>query len=247
MNNQFGTLKNKVLACLVEAYSNNDKEQMKSIISLLKENKDYRELYVFYEEVEGKYFANEDDARQYVNEVIPLLEDKVKNTRSFLPKLNAELPDVEFVTTPLYEEIDVLLAKKRINNIDRKISAQENLIKHLTTPKKEPVIAEDTRVVTNEPLLFATLTNIFNGSFENQLDEEQKTRLKTIMSMSTNEIEENVNELQETILDKVSTLLVEDSNPDLTSKLKLVKEEVENITHTRFNLVKLETLKDGLD
>lgn len=247
MNNQFGTLKSKVLACLVEAYSNDDKQQVKNIISLLKENKDYRELYVFYEELEGKYFDNETDAQQYVEEIIPLLEDKYNKSLKFLPTLNESLSDVEYTTTPLYEELDILLAKKRISNVDRKISARTNLIKHLTTPKNDGIVNEDTKVVTNEPLLFAALTNVFNSSFENQLDEEQKTRLKTIMSMSTNEIEENINELQETILDKVSSLLTENSDPNLTSKLELVKEEVENISPTRFSLVKLETLKDGLE
>ena len=245
MNNKIGTLKNKILSCLVEAYRKDDKKQMKKIISLLKENKDYRDLYLFYEEIEEKHFNNKNDANSYLEEVIPLLEEKHTNALKFIPRLNKSLNDVEFETNEIYESLDVLLSKKTIHNIDKKIIAKERLINHLTT-KKEPVISENRRFVENEPLLFASLINIFNGSFDNQLNEEDKKRLKRVISMSSNEIKQSVDELQESILDKVSSLLIENTDPDLALKLESVKDEVKNITPTRFNLVKLETLKDGL-
>ena len=244
MSKKIGISKSKILTRLVEAYTNNEKKQIKEIISLLKENKDYRDLYVFYEEIENKYFKNISDATRYLDEIIPLLETKYKNTLDFLPRLNDLIGDVEYETNPLYENLDILLSKPTIHNIDSKIIAKEKLIKHLTTEKL--IVRENKKVVTNEHLLFATLSNVFNMSFENQLNEEEKKRLKTIMSMSSNDIKENVSELQETILEKVSNLLTENSDPELSTKLEIVKEEVENILPTRFNLVKLETLKDGL-
>jgi len=244
MSKKIGISKSKILTRLVEAYTNKEKKQIKEIISLLKENKDYRDLYVFYEEIENKYFKNISDATRYLDEIIPLLETKYKNTLDFLPRLNDLIGDVEYETNPLYENLDILLSKPTIHNIDSKIIAKEKLIKHLTTEKL--IVRENKKVVTNEHLLFATLSNVFNMSFENQLNEEEKKRLKTIMSMSSNDIKENVSELQETILEKVSNLLTENSDPELSTKLEIVKEEVENILPTRFNLVKLETLKDGL-
>lgn len=62
---KIGVLKTKILKKLTESYSNQNKSEMKDILKTIKENKDFKELYLFYEEIEDKYFEDK-EVRNYM-------------------------------------------------------------------------------------------------------------------------------------------------------------------------------------
>ena len=57
---------------------------MKEILTTVTKNKDFRDLYLFYEEIENKYFENPEDTKQYLSEVRTLLIDKTINSDHFV-------------------------------------------------------------------------------------------------------------------------------------------------------------------
>ena len=64
----FGALKTKLLNKLTESYAKENKAEIKSILSTIKENKEFKEMYLFYEEIENKFFEDKEIAKLYVLE-----------------------------------------------------------------------------------------------------------------------------------------------------------------------------------
>ena len=164
----------------------------------------------------------------------------------FCESLNTKLGEVEIETKELYESLDMLSEKDSLSNIEKKVIAKKKLVEHLTT-KKEIKESKDSTVVPNETLLQAVLTNNFNVLYSNTLSESQKEELKNILSISHDDLITKSNELQESIINQVSTLLSESNDPDLTTKLNKVKDEVNQMTTSKYNYYRLTELKNGLN
>ena len=146
----------------------------------------------------------------------------------------------------IYNSLDVLIEKDNLSNIEKKVNAKKKLVEHLTT-KKEIKESKDSTIVPNETLLQAVLTNNFNVLYSNTLSESQKEELKNILSISHDDLITKSNELQESIINQVSTLLSESNDPDLTTKLNKVKDEVSQMTTSKYNYYRLTELKNGLN
>lgn len=244
--NNFGKIKTKILRKLTESYSSNNKTEMKSILKTIKENKDFKEMYLFYEEIEGKYFEDKEVAKLYVEELNSVLKTKANNISTFCKSLNEQLGEIEIQENELYSTIDQMLEEDSLNNLDKKVIAKRKLVEFLTT-KKEITETEDTTYTDNENLLHAVLANNFNVLYNNNLTEEQKGELKNILSLSNEDLEVKTTELKESILNKVSSLLSESTDTDLSGKLNQVKDEVEGMDLSKYNYYRLTQLKGGLE
>jgi len=68
----FGTLKNNLDSVLVNTYNNKllFKNAFHTLMGALKENKQTREFFVLYSQVENKNFEDKSLAEQYLNQVI---------------------------------------------------------------------------------------------------------------------------------------------------------------------------------
>ena len=243
--NKFGVLKSKILKKLTESYSNKNKNEVKDILNTIKENKDFKEMYLFYEEIENKYFDDKEIAKLYVEEIQSVLKDKSDKIASFSKNLNTKLKDVEINENELYSNLDLLVQGENLSNIDKKIIAKKNLVEHLTT-KKETVKKEETQLVENENLLYAVLANNFNVLYNHSLNESQKKELQGILSLTDDDLEVKINDLKESILGQVGNILSESKDVDLTGKLTKVKDEVNEMKSSKFNYYRLVQLKNGL-
>jgi hypothetical protein len=247
--NKFGALKSKLLNKLTESYANENKTEIKNILATIKENKDFKEMYLFYEEIENKYIEDKETAKLYVEGLNTYFGQPIGNwdgLNMFCESLNTKLGEVEIETKELYESLDMLSEKDSLSNIEKKVIAKKKLVEHLTT-KKEIKESKDSTVVPNETLLQAVLTNNFNVLYSNTLSESQKEELKNILSISHDDLITKSNELQESIINQVSTLLSESNDPDLTTKLNKVKDEVSQMTTSKYNYYRLTELKNGLN
>ena len=247
--NKFGALKSKLLNKLTESYANENKTEIKNILATIKENKDFKEMYLFYEEIENKYIEDKETAKLYVEGLNTYFGQPIGNWDSlnmFCESLNTKLGEVEIETKELYESLDMLSEKDSLSNIEKKVIAKKKLVEHLTT-KKEIKESKDSTIVPNETLLQAVLTNNFNVLYSNTLSESQKEELKNILSISHDDLITKSNELQESIINQVSTLLSESNDSDLTTKLNKVKDEVSQMTTSKYNYYRLTELKNGLN
>jgi hypothetical protein len=244
--NSFGKIKTKILGKLTESYSSKDKTEMKKILKKIKENKDFREMYLFYEEIENKYFEDKDVAKLFVEELSSVLKNKSKNIVEFCKSLNKTLKDVNTQDNEIYSILDQLSEEDTLNNLDKKVISKKKLYEHLIT-KKEIKESEKSVHTPNESFLNAVLVNNFNVLFNNNLNEEQKETLKGILSMSSDELDFKTKELKESLVSKIDTLLNESTDTEMKSKLNDVKEEVTGKESSRINYFRLIELKNGLD
>jgi hypothetical protein len=243
--NKFGVLKTKILKKLTESYSNKNKGEVKDILNTIKENKDFKEMYLFYEEIENKYFDDKEIAKLYIEEIQSVLKDKSDKIASFTKNLNTKLKNVEINENELYSNLDLLVQEENLSNVDKKIIAKKKLVEHLTT-KKEIVKKEETQLVENENLLYAVLANNFNVLYNNSLNESQKKELQGILSLTDEDLEVKISDLKESILGQVGNILSESKDNDLTGKLTKVKDEVNEMKPSKFNYYRLVQLKNGL-
>jgi len=244
--NSFGRIKTKILGKLTESYSTNNKLEMKDILKTIKENKDFKEMYLFYEEIENKYFEDKEIAKLYVEEFNSILKSKSEKIKTFCETLNEKLGDFEINENEIYTSLDQLMEEDTLSNIDKKVIAKKKLVEHLTT-RKEIKESEKTTHTTNENLLHAVLANNFNILYNNTLSESQKNELKSILSLSNEDLNLKTTELRESILNTVDDLLSESKEDDFSKKLNDVKKEVNNMSTSKYNYYKLLQLKDGLN
>lgn len=245
--NNFGKIKTKILRKLMESYSSKNKSEMKSILKIIKENKEFKEMYLFYEEIEDKYFEDKEVAKLYVEELNNVLKHKSKNIYEFCKTLNEKLGEDDIEENELYSTIDQLLEDDNLGNLDKKIIAKKKLIEHLTTKKEIKESKENNIYTANENLLHTVLTNNFNILYNNNLSEEQKKELKNILSLTEEDLKNKTNELKESILNKVSALLNESNDTELNVKLTKVEDEVKEMSLTKYNYFRLTQLNDGLE
>jgi hypothetical protein len=202
-------------------------------------------MYLFYEEIENKYFDDKEIAKLYVEEIQSVLKDKSDKIASFTKNLNTKLKDIEINENELYSNLDLLVQEENLSNVDKKIIAKKKLVEHLTT-KKEIVKKEETQLVENENLLYAVLANNFNVLYNNSLNESQKKELQGILSLTDEDLEVKISDLKESILGQVGSILSESKDNDLTGKLTKVKDEVNEMKPSKFNYYRLVQLKNGL-
>jgi hypothetical protein len=244
--NKFGTVKSKILNKLTESYKKEDKSEMKDILKTIKENKEFKEMYLFYEEIENKYIEDKETAKLFVDGVETMINQQKNGLLEFCESLDKKLGDVEITTNSLYESLDQLMDKDTLSNIEKKVIAKKKLVEHLTT-NKEIMETKKITIVPNESLLNAVLTNNFNVLYSNTLSESQKEELKNILSISHEDLITKTSELQESILNKVDSLLTESNDLELKNKLDSVKKEVNEMSPSRYNYFRLSELKNGLN
>jgi hypothetical protein len=248
--NKFGELKSKMLTKLTESYSKENKKEVKNILNTIKENKAFKEMYLFYEEIENKYFDDKEIAKLYVEGLNTYFGQPMGNWNDlnmFCESLNKNLGSVEITTNELYESLDILSEKDSLSNIEKKVIAKKKLVEHLTTKKE---VNESKQVVysQNENLLHAVLANNFNVLYSNTLSESQQKELKNILSIPNEELDSKTIELKESITNQVNSLLNEAvADDEMSSKLNKVKSEVEEMKTSRYNYYRLTELKNGLN
>jgi hypothetical protein len=244
--NKFGDIKNKMLTKLTESYSNENKKEVKDILNTIKENKEFKEMYLFYEEIENKYISDKETAKLYVEGLSTMLNGNIKNLSTFCESLDKKLGDVQVQSNDIYDSLDVLSEKDTLSNIEKKVIAKKKLVEHLTA-EKEILESKDSTLVPNESLLQAVLANNFNVLYSNTLSESQKEELKNILSIPQEELSTKTTELKESIVDQVSKILSESNDTDLITKLNKVKDEVTQMTTSKYNYYRLTELKNGLN
>lgn len=243
-----GIIKTKLLKKLTESYGGKNKTELKEILKTIVENKKFKEMYLFYEEMENKYIEDKETAKMYVEGLEHMIKSQstISEIADFCKTLNKKLGDVEVENNELYESLDQLFTLDSLSNIENKVVARKKLIEHLTK-KKEVKTSETTPFTVNESLLYGVLANNFNVLYSNTLNEEQKNEFKNIMSLSNDEIVSKTIELKENINSKIETLLTESTDKEINEKLNKVKQEVTVKEPSRLNYFRLVELRNGLD
>jgi hypothetical protein len=133
--NKFGVIKTKLLNKLTESYAKENKAEIKNILTTIKENKDFKEMYLFYEEIENKYIDDKETAKLYVEGVINILKQQMDDLTIFCTSLNKMINVEQINENEIYNSLDILIEKDSLSNIEKKVKAKKKLVEHLTTKK----------------------------------------------------------------------------------------------------------------
>ena len=242
----FGKLKSKLLTKLTESYNSGNKNEIKRLIKKIKSNKNLVEVHNFYEEMENTYFQHIDSAKLYVETLEPHFINRMKLISGDCKDLNKLLKDVVSESNELYECLDILSEENNIHNISKKIESRKKLIDFLVTEKPKKVVEESSVRIDNDSLLNAVLVNNFNIKFSDFLNESQKESFSKIMSMSNEELSNEMSLVRTELNSKIENLLGESTDDSMVEKLKKVKSDVNESEITKYNYYKLTELKNGL-
>lgn len=241
---KFGTLKEKILVQLIESYSNKENETIKKVVSKIKD-KNFREVYLFYENFENKEINDESLIDLYINETESLLKSKLKDIQEIQNELEVLLKDVEVVNeNKVYSLLDNLTESTTLNNVEEKIRNKSNIKKHLQKPKE--LNENSSVVINNEKLLLTVLTDNFNNKFTDFLSEDEKKTFTDIVNLSENELNEKFVTLRESTLSKIESLISGDSEID--SKINETKDKImnESFKPTKINYLAILDLNNSL-
>jgi len=242
---KFGTLKTKILQNLTEAYVLGKKDVIKDTLKLMKENKEFLNMYLFYEEVENKNIEDKKEAELYVEEIIPLLRKHSKGITKFCKTLDKKFNVPTTHDNDVYSYLDILSEDDSLKNINKKGEAKKELVNHLMVKKEIPE-PTSTTIIENTSLLHTILSSNFNALYGNTLNEEEKKQLTEILSISESDLKTNFSILQEEVTTKMGKLLAEEKNTELRDKLNRALEESKTLGVSKYNYYKLQVLKTGL-
>lgn len=239
----FGHIKNKVLTKLSNSYGksefkNNLKEHFKPIMG----NDILKEMYSLYEEIETKTFDDKETAQLYVEELSKVLKVRYSEVSVVLNKMNESLIGTNVESNKLYESLDCISTPDKLGNISEKVVAKKFLVEHLMSNKDSDVLKVENGV--NEHLLNSVLTNNFNISFGDTLSEEDKTKLRDILSITNEDLNTKFGELKESINNTLDSLVETDLS--FSEKSNDVRKEISEMTQNKYNLYRLEELLENL-
>jgi len=170
----------------------------------------------------------------------------MKSLKKEMKDFGKSLKDVVVESNSLYNDLDILSEETNMHNVASKIDARENLISYLMTEKKIDVSEKPSVQIENHSLLNAVLVNNFNIKYADFLNEEQKETFNKIVTMSNEDLINEMKSIKKELNNKLETLLKESTEESVTSKLKSVKSEVDKSDFSRYNYYKLTELKNGL-
>lgn len=239
----FGHVKNKVLVKLTESYGKKDfSDNLKKYFKPIMNSTVLKEMYSLYEELENMTFNDKETAQIYVEELSKVLKEKHHDISKSIFDLNESLKGVEKTDNNLYEWLDTLSSPDKLGNISDKVVAKKNLVEHLTKVKISDELMVNQGV--NENLLNSVLVNNFNVSYDKTLTEEEKTKLKSILSLNPTDLSERTKLVYSEINNRLDELV----NEDITfeDKATEVRKQIQEMDLNRYNLYRMEDLLESL-
>ena len=241
----FGPIKNNLDNILVNTFTKKSvfKNAFHSLMSALKENKQSREFFVLYSQLENKNFTDKGLAETYLNQVVKTLKDKRKNlnTKKLTTTVNKFNSYINESTNKVYKDLDLLIFNENVTKIENVISGKKNLLTYLT---RKPTIKISETNIPNS-LLINIGTRKFNEKFKG-LSESDKKKFKELYVTKTTDLKEEYDKNIKEVSDKLDSLIEETSDNTLLTKLKESKNKIDAGTFTRPSLFKIKEFKKTL-
>lgn len=241
---KFGILKEMVLQYLSESYENKDKNKIKELIKEMKQ-KDFKKIYMFYENFETKQMTDPALVDEYLTEMEKMLKNSINENSDTIQKIynivkKTEIGNVHYP----FGLLDNLVTETSLDNLEEKVTNRKMIKEYMMRTKTVPTESENV-FVENEKLLFTILSNDFNNQYEEMMSEEEMNRFNKIVTMSETELIENfVNKKEDTLQRLESHINSEDLNETIhTIKEKILSEDFEI---NKLNYLKLIELNDSL-
>jgi hypothetical protein len=236
-----GKLRQQVYTRLAEQYTKKEqfKKTFNSIMSVLNENKELKQVFNIYTDFEKRHISDTDIATEFVTEAVNTIKGYMtENYISGLKKLSTLVGDVTCEQNEVTKNLDVLVHSTGYDTLVERIESKKYLVKTLT---EEKTVSESIRPVS-QSILTSLLTTKFNEKYSS-MNESELSTFKRYSSMNESEIENTINDLKNEIKESIETLK---ENVELKSVVMEVENKVDNTSYDLLSLLKLEQLKESL-
>jgi len=237
----FGISKNKLDNVLLNSFNNKKlfKESFHSLMSSLKENKESREFFVLYSQVENKKFKDKVIAEEYLDQVIKILKSKkpklkLNKINNTIKKYSKKLKETNNI---VYNNLDLLVFNEEVLNIEDKIKAKKSLLRVLLEVKSESI--SEARVPNS--LLINLATRKFNEKFSSLSSVDKKTFNESFIK-NGNTIKSELDTVIVEVNKKLDDLISDSSDINLIHKLKETRFKINESRYDKVSLYKIKEL-----
>jgi len=243
--NSFGYIKTKIEKVFSKGHYDKDfKKNIKEFKKYVLDQKPIAEAYFLYDELSLQKGLNESVVDDYISESFEHLKNIIDTNKKKIQDLSEWIDSIlkESVTNN-YEDIDKqIYTKNVVKNLESLIESKQRIRKNLMTTK---VVKESKSV--NLPLssMLKIATNTFNKEFEN-LNEEEKKEFKQLTSLKGEKLIEEINNVKNSVIEKLTKNLNESKESDLSEKIQATINKINESEKTVSSLYKLQQLNKGL-
>jgi len=243
--NSFGYIKTKIEKVFSKGHYDKDfKKNIKEFKKYVLDQKPIAEAYFLYDELSSQKGLNESVVDDYISESFEHLKNIIDTNKKKIQDLSEWIDSIlkESVTNN-YEDIDKqIYTKNVVKNLESLIESKQRIRKNLMTTK---VVKESKSV--NLPLssMLKIATNTFNKEFEN-LNEEEKKEFKQLTSLKGEKLIEEINNVKNSVIEKLTKNLNESKESDLSEKIQATINKINESEKTVSSLYKLQQLNKGL-
>lgn len=230
----FGQLKSYMESKLLESY--NDQVEFKKNLNQFKQNilnnKQLSKVYSIYDQLSSPQGLSESESKEFLEEGLYLLEKLIPKIK--LPKSN--LTEI----SNQYSDLDTLIYTNKFEIKDR-LNAKKNLI-NVISKTKQPI-----KENLNIPI--KSMVSIANQTIKNFVDtmnEENKKEFLKIISEDTKVLEEKYNTLKEDTINKLSSIIKSEEDPEIKGKISETIEKIELEEFNQISFLKLKTLSENI-
>lgn len=230
----FGQIKTAIENHLIESYKS-EKDFKKSINefkSNILNNKSISKLYSVYDQLSTNQGLNESDAKDFLEEGISVINRILPTIK--LPKLAKE------TTINNYKNIDTLVYTNNLN-LSERVNAKKKIIEILKSKKEN--LKESIK------LPVSSMVKIANQTLENyitNMDDDSKKVFMNVVKSDDKNLKEDYQNLKESTIDKLKTILTNESEEELKSKIQETIEKIKTQDFNQMNYVKLVSLEKNL-
>ena len=217
----FGQIKSIIENNLLESYRN--EQEFKKLLREFKHNvlnnKNMSRIYSLYDQLTTPQGLSENDAKDFLDEGINLIQKLLPSIK--MPKTMSENVNNS------YSDVDALIYTNKLDLMER-LKSKKNLIKTLTSPKKEMV-----KETINIPI--KSMVSIANQTLNNYLDnlnQSAKKEFIQLMSEDVSSLKEKFELLRENVIVKLNNILDVEQEFEVQTKLS---ETIDRLKIEEFN------------
>lgn len=243
--NKFGHIKSKIETLMIESYGKSSfKNHMKSFKKNILENKKIAEAYYLYDELSKTKGISKDIVDDYINESIETIKNIVSSETNKIKEINMWIS--ENVTKEVennYSDIDLVVYNTTVKNLEKVLESKNRIKKLISQKSIEKTVTESVNIPLSSMLKIAT--NTFNKEFGN-ISEQDKQELKNLLSLNKSQLLEEIKKSKSVVLDKLQTKLNESTDEELSQKVEMTIEKINESEISLVSLYKLRQLEQGL-
>ena len=231
----FGQIKSIIENNLLESYRNEQefKKSLKEFKHNVLNNKNMSKLYSLYDQLTTPQGLTENDAKDFLDEGIHLIQKLIPTIKT--PKTVNENVENK------YSDVDALVYTNKLDLMER-LKSKKTLIQTLTSNKKETV-----KETINIPLksMVSIANQTLNNYLEN-LDEDAKKEFIQLMSEDTSSLKTKFDDLRESAINKLTTLLESEQEFEIKTKLSETIDRLKVEKFDQLNFLKLKNLEESI-